>query len=134
MKADPEIITLCIETLTRFSDIKIAVLFGSAAKNRLTAISDIDLAVAAKTPLTMSEKTELHMALTESLTREIDLIDLQRIDGLLLQKVLCEGLVIKKESSELLAGLIKKMWYNQADMMPYVQMILKQHAHRFAHG
>gem|GEM_PF-4307950 len=33
----------------------------------------------------------------------------------------------------LLAELLKKMWYNQADMMPHTTMIMRKQVRRFSH-
>jgi hypothetical protein len=32
-----------------------------------------------------------------------------------------------------MADLLKKMWYNQADMMPLTTMIMRKQVHRFIH-
>ncbi len=129
-----EIIQKCIETLKGFPAIQIATLFGSIANDRLTNNSDIDIAVAAEKPLSIDEKVNLHLALSKSIPREIDLIDLHIINGLILQNALCRGSIIKNSSPIILANLLKKMWYNQADMMPLTKQFLKHNALRFVNG
>lgn len=121
-------------TLEDYPDICLAILFGSAAKDRLTPRSDIDIAVAANRPLSFKQRENLLVDLSGRVSHEIDLIDLQAVSGLILSQALCHGIIIKKNSTPLLAALLKKMWYNQADMMPYTEMILKHRSRRFVHG
>ena len=121
-------------SLGDYPDICLAILFGSAAKDRLTPRSDIDIAVAANRPLSFKQRENFLVDLSGRVSHEIDLIDLQAVSGLILSQALCHGIIIKKTSTPLLAALLKKMWYNQADMMPYTEMILKHRSTRFAHG
>jgi hypothetical protein len=74
------------------------------------------------------------MALEESLARDIDIIDLNAVNGHILQKALCSGDIIIKKSVPLLAFLLKKMWYNQIDMMPKTIMIMENQVKRFIDG
>jgi len=128
MKTD-EVIQIIQDVLTRFPEIKIVTLFGSAASGRLKPNSDIDIAVAAQEKLSFDQKFDIMIALTNTLIREIDLIDLQAVAGPILEEALCTGIVIKK--TDLFAKLIQKMWYNQADMMPLTRMIIKKRCQRF---
>ncbi len=105
--------------------------YGSIAHNKLTADSDIDIAVAGNSPIPLEKLSELSIRLSDVCRREIDLVDLQSKSGVILQQVLCEGKVILKKSSDLYARLILKMWYNQADMMPNVRMIWERRRKRF---
>ena len=120
------------EALANRKDIKIATVFGSASRGMLGPESDIDIAVAAEKPLELEEKIALHHLLARKLAREVDLIDLQAVSGVILQQALCAGHFVRKDSS-LMAFLLKKMWYNQEDMMPLTRMILSQRAYRFAY-
>lgn len=104
-----EDIIKAVETvLENYPEILFALVFGSAVKHRLTPLSDIDIAVAAERPLSYPQKIALMLSLSESLSREIDLIDLRTVDGLILQQALCTGVVVKKDSTALYAELIKK--------------------------
>ena len=119
--------------LENFPEVHIATLFGSAAQDRMTATSDIDIAIACKKPLSSKEKISLSAALETAVQRNIDLIDLQQVSGPILQQALCTGRIILKKSTPLLADLLKKMWYNQADMMPHTVMIMRKQIQRFTH-
>ncbi len=120
--------------LTEFPEIKIAFLFGSAMRDCLKTDSDIDIAVSADKELDLNCKIKLVMRLSAVLPRNVDLVDLQQVTGMILQQVLCTGSIIKRTSSSLHAELLKKMWFNQADMMPLTKMVLKEHCNRFING
>jgi len=119
--------------LAGFPEISVTILFGSAASNRLTPVSDIDIGVAAVRILALERKMELHTALSLALPREVDLVDLQAVNGPILQQALSRG-VLLKSSPPVYAALIRKMWFNQADMMPLTRMILQRQTRRFVNG
>ena len=104
--------------LMEFPQIVFAALFGSAAKGRLTEQSDVDIAVAARERLSVETRGELAVALSSALGREVDLVDFQTVSGLILEQALCTGKIVKNADHELYARLMKRLWYNQADMMP----------------
>jgi predicted nucleotidyltransferase len=115
-----------IEVLEGFPQVLFSTLFGSAAKGRMTVGSDVDIAVAACEALSIESRGELASALSLGLGREVDLIDLQAVSGLILEQALCTGKIVKNADHDLYARLLKRLWYNQADMMPYYRRILEQ--------
>jgi len=119
--------------VVHYPELRVVILFGSAASDRLAPHSDIDIAVSSSHPLTLERMEQLHLDLARTLPREVDLIDLQRISGTLLKEILAHGIVIRSTSGTY-ARLVERMWYNQADMMPYVRRILEKHVQRFVHG
>jgi predicted nucleotidyltransferase len=112
----------------------LAIVFGSVARGRQTKHSDLDLAVAGIKPLTMDEKMNLIEELGLSTGINIDVLDLQTASGPILQQALCKGVLLLKKDTLLYARLIIKMLYNQADMMPFYNRILKERRERFLHG
>ena len=119
--------------LEDYPQIQLATLFGSAARNQLTDHSDIDIAVASQTALSLDTRLELTDRLTQALHREVDLVDLQSVSGTILAQSLCHSRVILKKDVVLYADLIKRLWFNQADMMPYTRRILAERRRRFLH-
>ncbi|ETW98767.1 MAG: hypothetical protein ETSY1_17445 [Candidatus Entotheonella factor] len=119
--------------LEGYPKIQLATLFGSAARNQLTDHSDIDIAVASQTALLLDMRIELANRLTQALHREVDLVDLQSVSGTILAQSLCHGRMILKKDAVLYAELIKRLWFNQADMMPYTRRILAERRRRFLH-
>ena len=123
-----------LNSLKQYPMIKLCLLFGSAAKGPLRFDSDIDIAVAADRTLSSQEKLSLIEDLAIQLKRGVDLIDMQQVSGYILQQALSTGKIICNKDKNLYAFLIKKMWYNQADMMPYYDMILRKRRERFLNG
>lgn len=121
-------------SLARWSEIRVALLFGSAVRGRLRPSSDIDVAVASSRPLALEARIDLANSLSLELGREVDIIDLQAVSGTILREALSKGQLIKKSDPALLAGLMRKLWYSQADVMPYVQRILTERRRRFLDG
>jgi len=117
-----------------FPRIELVILFGSAVKGRLTTSSDLDVAVAAENSLSTEEKIAIVASLSAHYPWDIDLIDLQAVSGPILQQALCNGRVVVKRSPRLLAFLMKKMWFNQADMMPLAKRMLTAHCKQFVRG
>lgn len=118
-------ITEIIKTiLADFPKIQFATLFGSAYTGRMVASSDVDIAVAAHKKLSVEQRVALSNSLSVALKREVDLVDLNQVSGLILEQAICQSKIVIKNDQALYAGLLKKLWYNQADMMPYVKRIL----------
>ena len=126
--------TAILHVLEQFPQVKIAYLFGSAARDQLTSMSDIDVAVAAETKLPLETRLALAIKLSKALHREVDLIDLQDVAGEILQQSLCQGINLLQTDSDLHARLIKRLWFDQADLMPYRRRILAERRSRFLHG
>ena len=76
------------QTLEQYANIELALLFGSAAKNKLTPNSDIDIGISTNTPLTAPLKLEIIQQLADKLGRPIDLIDLKTASPLLTEQIL----------------------------------------------
>jgi uncharacterized protein len=108
-------------------DIRLAILFGSAASNRLRFDSDIDLAVQCDAPLTAARKMALieHIALISG--RSVDLIDLKTIGQPLLGYIL-QGKRLKG-SSEIMAKLTYRNLIEQADFLPLIERTLAERRH-----
>jgi len=111
--------------LTDFPQVLFATLFGSAAKGRLTAQSDVDIGVASTKILSVESRCNIAVALSCALGREVDLVDLQAVSGPILEQALCSGRILKNSDHDLYAGLMKRLWYNQVDMMPYYRRIIE---------
>lgn len=112
--------------LAAYPDIRLAILFGSLARGRARTDSDLDLAVAGSRPLRAQEKRTLIEGLALVTGRPVDLIDLRSVDGLILAQVLTTGNIILCADRTLYATLIKKVLFNNADMMPYHRRILAE--------
>lgn len=129
-----EMIDSICQILDKHCYVQLAIVFGSTTKGTATRSSDLDIAVAGKSTLTAEQKMSLVEDLAVSLGRQIDLVDLMAASGLVLQQALSKGRCIRKKDSLLYARLVKRMLFNQADMMPYHDMILRNRRERFIYG
>ena len=122
------------DVLLRHPDIEFACIFGSFAEGRQTPASDIDVAFAAREPIGAQRRLALTDAIASAAGRPVDLVDLHRAGPLVLTQALTKGKRIIKRDSNVLARLLVKMWYLNADLMPLVRMIQDTRRKRFLHG
>jgi predicted nucleotidyltransferase len=120
--------------LEKKPEVVICLLFGSAAEGKMGVNSDIDVAICGDKAFTHDYLAELQLAIAERLGTEVDLMDMARLNGLILRQVITTGKKILNKNPDLLAHYIKKMLFFSEDMYPNYQMILKAKAKRFAHG
>ena len=114
------------QVLSRCPFVTMAILFGSLAANRAHRDSDLDLAVASTASLTAEARIQLIDELAVALGRPIDLIDLTQTHCPLLQQILLHGrLLICKDRTQY-AEIIRRMVYEEADVMPYYRRILAE--------
>ena len=113
------------DALAHFPDIILAVLFGSVAKGRERADSDLDIAVAANHILTAQEKMALIAALAQRTGRAIDLIDLGVVSEPLLGQIVRHGRRVLG-SDTLYGELISRHLFEQEDFMPYRTRLLAE--------
>ena len=131
---DPQILNSVRDVLLNQPDIELACVFGSVADGRHTPASDVDVAVAAREPLAPQRRLELNDEIAGVTGRPVDLVDLHRAGPLVLTRALTRGRRVVKRDSGVLARLLVKMWYLNADMMPLVRMIQDTRRKRFLHG
>jgi predicted nucleotidyltransferase len=122
------------ETLHGIPSIRVGVLFGSAAQDRMNHRSDVDVAVAASAALTPEDRIELALSLERRIRRQVDVLDLAALRGLILYQVLTKGVVVKNEDPALLGRLYKDVVPYEADMMPLWRRMALAKARRFANG
>jgi predicted nucleotidyltransferase len=114
------------EVLARHPSIVIAVLFGSLAADRAHRESDLDLAIASTAPIPPEIRIQLIDELAVAIGRPVDLIDLDRAHNPLLQQVLTHGRLLLCHDQTRYAELIRRMVYEEADVMPYYRRILAE--------
>jgi predicted nucleotidyltransferase len=129
-----ELQEMLLGVLSRCPDIQLCIVFGSAAAGRASPESDLDIAIAAGQPLTADRRLELIDAFSAATTKEIDLVDLMVVSGPILRQALSRGVVVQNRDKNLYARLISRMLFNQADMMPYYDRILRERRKRFLNG
>ena len=129
-----EIIVQAKEVLRAEPGLRLAMLYGSAATGKMRAGSDVDIALLFDRPLDAEQKMKLISHLESQLQRDVDLVDLFNLNGTILKQILRKGRVLIQTKPEVLPELVRRMIYNQADMMPYVTRTLIERQQRFTHG
>jgi len=71
------------EVLLNFPAVRLAILYGSAARDHLRLDSDIDLGISTGSRADGDIKQALQLALADRLERDVDLVDLETVEGLL---------------------------------------------------
>lgn len=121
----PAIDAVLAGVFAQFSQITLAVLFGSMASGKQRGDSDVDIAVSATHTLSVAEKIALTGMIAERTGRIVDLIDLRTATEPLLGQVLRHGRKILC-SEKSYGELINRHLLEQADFMPYRNRILAE--------
>lgn len=114
------------KVLASHPSIVIAILFGSLAAGRAHRESDLDLAIESDAPLTPELRIQVIDELAVALGRPVDLIDLSRTHNPLLQQILIHGQRVICHDRTRYAELIRRVAYEEADVMPYYRRILAE--------
>lgn len=103
-------------------EIRLAILFGSLAKDTATPMSDLDLAVQLDQPLTLETKIALIEALALEFGRPVDLIDLRVAGEPLVGEVFKGRRILGSDTvyGQRLAQHLRDV----ADFLPYRERIL----------
>jgi predicted nucleotidyltransferase len=114
-----------LEVLKSQAKIRQAIIFGSIAIGGQRRNSDLDIAVAARHPLTAAEKSALISTLAVATGRPVDLVDLNTVGEPLLGQILRHGRRILGSDSDY-AALIRRHVFDQADFSPCRDRILAE--------
>ncbi len=120
--------------LRRHPEIRLCLLFGSHASGLSKPDSDVDIAVAGAQALSPEARLNLIEEFSAVTNREVDLIDLLADTGPIMNKALSGAVVIQNADKALYAGIISRMLFLEADLMPYHYRILKERRERFLNG
>jgi predicted nucleotidyltransferase len=115
------------------ADVRLVLLYGSAAKRRFTAKSDIDIAVAGSQAIARERLYDISAELSALFGRNIDLIDLHQVEGLILHRVMTEGVRIKTDPALFVKFQGKAFGYYE-DFKPLQDMIRAERIRRFIDG
>jgi predicted nucleotidyltransferase len=112
------------ELLSSYSDIKLALLFGSQATGFATSSSDIDIALLSDSPLAAQFKLELMEKIGSRFGRPVDIVDLFGAPEPVLGQAL-KGKRLVGEASDY-AALLTRHLFNVADFVPLQRRILEE--------
>lgn len=116
------------------SDVDLCLLFGSAVDERLKKTSDIDIAVGSVNSVSNEKRAELSVTLSNIFGRNVSVLDISTMNGIVLKEVLVKGITIKNADSFFLAGHITRMLDFVEDLYPTQKKGLIKKAERFANG
>ncbi len=114
------------DVLAHHPSVSMAFLFGSLAAGHGRMQSDLDLAVATTAPLTPQARIDLIEDLAVAIGRPVDLINLDQAHGPLLQQIVTKGRMVLCKNRTLYAELLRRLAYDEADVMPYYRRILAE--------
>ena len=114
------------DILSRHPSVEMAFLCGSLAAGQGRMGGDRDVAVAYVNPLTPQPQIELIEDLAVAIGRPVDLIDLAQAHGPLLQQIVTRGRMVLCKNRTLYAELLRRVAYDEADVMPYYRRILSE--------
>lgn len=120
--------------LNEKADVNLAILFGSVARGNGRTHSDLDIGIAGPEVLSPDQKLRLVDLLGAACGRPVDLVDLRTAPPVLLTRILTKGKRLVNKDRALYESLISKMIYANADLMPYINRILKERRERFMRG
>lgn len=123
-----------LDELAGVDGLKILVLFGSQASGGAHDGSDVDVAVLCDHKLNFDERCSIILRLEKRLRKEVDLVDLYSLNGIILKQILTKGKFLIGRGAPDLEKLLSRMIYNQTDVMPYYNRSLKVRRMRFVHG
>ena len=132
---DPSVKILEIQKILESEeDIVVAILFGSLARGDEGFESDLDLGISTEGDLTPDRKMTLIEQLAAATGRPVDLVDLRNANPIIRTQILTKGRMLVKRDSGVYADLVRSMIYDNTDVMPYYNRILKERRERFIRG
>ena len=114
-----EIKTKIINVLDSYPQIELVIIYGSAVKNRLTPNSDIDIAIGSSSSISNSISLEISLKITHLLNFETSVIDIDKMEGVIMEEVLTKGEILRNINPEYLFRNIQKMQTYTEDILPF---------------
>ena len=96
-------------------DILVVILYGSFARHGAGPKSDVDVGIYPQNPMDPLTLATMATDLGQALGREVDLVDLREAHGAILEEVIVRGEHLIVRDPEVMARLLKRMWYEKED-------------------
>ena len=114
-----EIISFIKPPISDDVNLELCILYGSAALDQLSANSDIDIVVGSEMSLTNDFCMELSRKLSLLTDREVSVINIEKMEGVILQEVLVKGITLKNLKPNYKAKFLSKMYEFTEDILPF---------------
>ena len=121
--------------MLRSHALRLAVLFGSAARDALRADSDIDIGIVPCDPtMTLSEEFGIQASLERAAGRPVDLVRLDRASILLCWRVAKEGVLLFAEPANEWSRFVARAGLDHAEFAPLYARAAEGLRRRLASG
>ncbi|MDA3809741.1 MAG: nucleotidyltransferase domain-containing protein [Spirochaetaceae bacterium] len=117
-----EVLSKILTPISEEDDLDLCILYGSAALDRLSLTSDIDIAVGSEKSLTNDFCMELSGKLSLLTDREVSIINIEKMEGVILQEVLVKGITLKNLKPAYKTRFLSKMYEYTEDILPFQMM------------
>lgn len=128
-----DVVRALAPVLVSHQEVQCCYVYGSAASGRLKPDSDVDLAVACSRPMAGAELRALQEECVLVLHRDVDLVDLLRVTGLILRNAL-RGTCVFCRSAQSKYRVVRELIYDQEDMQPLRCALMERRRRIFAYG
>lgn len=112
---------------------RLVIVYGSAARGRFLPSSDVDIAVAGTNVLDKHVLATAQSELSLVLGRPVDLIDLNRVEGLILHRAIARGVRIKTDPTLFVKFHTKALTWRE-DFQPLQRLMRDARIRRFIDG
>lgn len=107
-------------------DLRLGIVFGSVARQRATARSDLDLAVLADRPLAAERRMALIGELARLTGHAVDLVDLATAGIPVARSALLTGRVLLQRDAATYPAQVSRILIDSADFLPYRNRLLRE--------
>ena len=114
-----KVISVLKEMVVPNEKVEICLLYGSGAQDNLNDMSDIDIAVSSEKGLSREDCLELSLSLSLKTGREVSVLQIERMQGLILREILSKGIYIKNVNPNYFSRFIIKMYDYSEDLLPF---------------
>jgi predicted nucleotidyltransferase len=128
---DREAVIAALRAALAGAPVRLAILFGSVARGRTRADSDVDVAILPRDPdLQLREELKLQAQLERACRREIDLVRMDRADTLLAWQIARHGVVLKADPPAEYARFVMRAAADYLDAQPALEAAARRYARR----
>ena len=120
-----KVVQVLTDTLAWHPELQLAIVFGSVARGRERADSDVDIAVQAAKALDAQQRIQLVGDIASATGRAVDLVDPRTAGGPLLGQILECGQRLLG-SDETFGALLSRHLIDDADFGPYAQRMVDE--------
>ena len=114
------------QALEARADLRLAILFGSSARDTAGPESDMDLAVLVDGEMDVERRRGLIELAADLAGRPVDLVDLATADVVTLRSVLTTGRRLVCKDRAAYERLVRQMLNDTADFLPYRERLLRE--------